>query len=205
MPEQQKELEKFFEALEQVREERHQELFDYPKKEQDRLRWIEFQRAIERAWLPIMQEYLEVLGKLWFGYEMRLKGTEFLKKPVPVPTYKVVHKLFGPLAIFEVVENAWRQRDAPFEMEGGKSEPRTQAFQRGFRCRVELHDNGQYEFQDDHNQTLFQSDNGTQVDQEKLRNFFAEVYLRGPEVIFSRWDPPLLPGGKPFNFAGNEQ
>lgn len=205
MPKRQKRLDRFFEALDQERELRRQDLLDHPKKERDRLRWIEFQRSIEIAWLPIMQEYLEVLGKLWFGYEMRLKGTEFLKKPVPVPTYKVVHKMFGPLAIFEVVEDAWKEREAPFEMEGGKSVLRTQAYQRGFRCRVEIHDDGHYEFQDDHNYALFQSENGMQVDQEKLINFFAEAYLKGPEVILSRWDPPLLPGGRPFHFAGNDR
>ena len=80
-----KDLKEFYEAVEQEKSSKQKLLLDNPEKEQNRLRWLEFRHNIESVWLPVLEEYLNVIGKLWFGFEMRLKGSEFRKELVSSP------------------------------------------------------------------------------------------------------------------------
>lgn len=203
MTSREKDLDKFFEALRQEKEAKLRDSLENPGREQTRLKWIEFQQAIQIAWLPVMEELMNVLGKLWFGYEMQLKGPEFRKELVPVPSYGVSHEIFGSMAVFVVAEHTWREREAPFEMER-KTEYKTEVFKRGYRCRVVMKDDQHYEFQSDDDKILFRFENVMQVDQEKLMNLFIDAFLKGPNVIFNRWKTPLLPDGTPFRFEGDD-
>ena len=72
-----KDLKEFYKALEQEKNTRQKLLLENPEKEQNRLKWLEFKHGIEAEWLPIIEEYLNVMGKSWFGFEMRLKGSEY--------------------------------------------------------------------------------------------------------------------------------
>lgn len=178
-----KESNEFYEALKQEKETRQRQLLENPEKEQNRLNWLRFKNTIETKWLPILEEYLTVLGRLWFGYEMRLKGPEFMKELVACPSFVVAYEVFGPMAVFWVAQNVLEKREAPYS----DNEFRTELFKRGYRCRVVMKDDGQYHFQDDDHNTLVQFDDVSQVNGEKLLAVFAEAHSKGPSVIYRQW------------------
>lgn len=190
MVHQQKKLDVFFNALAQARETRQQELFENKEKEQTRLKWIAFQQMIEAEWVPIIREYLNVLGELWFGYEMRLKGPIFRKELVPIPSYIVTHEVFGPMAIFWVAEREWQERKV--SVVEGTTEFKTELIRHGFRCRIVMKDDGQYQFQDDGHNTLIQFEDQAKISWEELDNIFASAYSEDPTVIFYRWKNALV-------------
>lgn len=187
MDEQKRDLDEFLRALEQHRESRQKLLEENPEKEQNRLKWIEFQKTIETAWVPVCEEFLTVLGRLWFGETMRLSGPMFRKKLVPVPAFVVTHQFFGPMAVFWVQEDEWKEREVPFTQTEEKTELKTEIFRLGYRCRMVLQENGEYHFQNDNHETLVQFGESMQVNREQLVDIFAEAYLEGPKVIHNRW------------------
>lgn len=189
MSQQQKKLDVFFKALTQAREARQRELLENEEKEQARLKWIAFQQVIEAEWVPIIGEYLNVLGELWFGHEMRLKGPMFRKELVPIPSYIVTHEVFGPMAIFWVAEKVWQEREVSVE---GTTEFKTELIRHGFRCRIVMKDDGQYQFQDDGHNILIQFEDQAKISWEELDNIFASAYSEGPTVIFYRWKDALV-------------
>lgn len=180
-------VEEFFKALAHEREENQRQLLQDPENERRRLRWIEFYHEIEAAWLPIMDEFLTVLGKLWFGNVMRLKGSLFRKELVSSPAYVVAHRIYGPMAIFWVAEDNWQEKDFAFREAEGKAELRTGHSRRGYRCRITLQGDGEYHFQDDANNTLIQFAAGHQLDRQELHSIFLNAYIAGPQVIFFQW------------------
>ncbi len=171
-------LDKFFEALEQEREARKTDLLNNAEKEQNRLKWIKFQQIIERDWWPVINEYLRVLGKLWFGDEMRLKGSTFRKELIAIPAYIVAHKIYGPMAIFWVAQKTWEEREAPFTNREEIVKSKTELIKWGYRCRVTIKDDGQYHFQDDAHNAQIQFDVDEQVNQERFQDIFANVYYK---------------------------
>ncbi|HPH98012.1 MAG TPA: hypothetical protein PK613_19175 [Anaerolineaceae bacterium] len=188
-----KDLKEFYEAVEQEKSSKQKLLLDNPEKEQNRLRWLEFRHNIESVWLPVLEEYLNVIGKLWFGFEMRLKGSEFRKELVSSPAYYATHEVFGPMAIFWVTENDWEEREALYS----ETEMRLELFKRGYRCRIVIQDDGRYDFQDDASNTLVKFDTGHKIDREELLQIFADAFLDGPQEIYKRW--------KDFDIGRNQE
>lgn len=184
---QQGEIERFFEEVGRIRQDRQQRLREHPNEENQRRRWADFRHVVERDWLPILEEYLTALGKLWFGEEMRLSGSIYQKKLVSCPAYIVAHEVFGPMLVFWVVENTWQERELPYIDKDGTPVLRTELFKRGYRCRAVIEDGEQCQFQGDDLKTLIELNLNAQIDQERLAEVFAEAYLKGPRVVFSQW------------------
>lgn len=187
LPERQEAINQYLAAIGQEKERAQKQLTDDPKQEQNRLRWIEFTKNIETSWTPVMDGYLKTLGHLWFGDEMRLKGPEFRKQLVPVPAYSVSHNIYGPMAIFQVGERSWREREMPFN----ETVSKTEQYQLGYRVRVVLSEDGVYSFQSDNSDSLLVIEDGSQIDEDSFTSMFAEVYSNGPKVIHQHWKGAL--------------
>lgn len=177
------ELNRFSETLQQEMETRQKQLVEHPEEEQNRHKWLEFKYTVEMKWVPVIDEYLTVLGKLWFGEELRLRGPELRKELVSCPAYLVTYRVYGPMAIFWVAENNWEEREVPYS----DTERRMELFKRGYRCRIVIQEGGQYHFQDDAHITLIEFDNGSQINRDVFLKVFSDAYLNGPQEIYKRW------------------
>lgn len=184
---QERELGEFLEEVAKIQEERQRQILEHPDNEKNRIRWADFRRSIDSEWVPILEEYLSVLGRLWFGEEMRLSGSLYRKELVACPAYVVTHEVFGPMAVFWVAKNSWEERVVPYIEKTGKSELKTELIRRGYRCRVVMMESERYHLQGDDHKTLIEFDSDMQIDRENLLGIFAEVYSSGPKVIFYRW------------------
>lgn len=176
-------LDKFFKVLEQEREDRYKERINFPENEVNRIKWIEFQKTIDIEFWPIMDEYLTVLGKLWFGETMRLKGPDFFKQLVSAPAYRVSHQVYGPMAIFWVEELDWKERQALFN----EGEYRLELYKRGFRCRILHEKDNKFSFRDDSDLLLLEFDTMIPTNREPFLQIFNQVYSSGPKEIYTRW------------------
>lgn len=179
-------LKMFFEVLQQEQQARNRQLLDAPEIEEKRLERIEFRRVIETVWVPILHEHLRVLGKLWFGSETRLKGSEWRKELASFPSYTVSHQIFGLMAVFSVEAASWSEREMSFANHKG-ARSRTQEYKEGYRCQCVMAEDGQYQLLESSQRILAQFKDGTQVEQKLFADIFAEAYLRGPRIILFRW------------------
>jgi len=182
----------FFAALEQIRATKQKELLEdsYRKKEQDRLNWIEFRRSIDTDWLPMLDEFLTALGRLWFGFEDTIRGaSSYRPELVTVPAYVVANRIFGPMAIHWVAKRTWLEREVPY----GPAWTKTELYTTGFRCRVIMQNNEQYRFETDDGATTIYFARNAPVDPNGLNEVFAEAYRVGPGVLFNQWRIPIGP------------
>lgn len=161
------------------------QLTDDPSSEQKRLRWINFRSVIETRWVPIVEMYLTVLGKLWFGSEERLGGTPIRNKLFLFPLYTVKTTFYGPMAIFEVGEKTRRMREA--RGQAPNEETKTEEFTLGFRLKIVLLENDEYVLQNDEAHVLNKVGEIDSINESTIQQIIYEAYLQGPQAIYSRW------------------
>ena len=162
-----------------------------PSLEMNRLRYIEFRRSIEMWWIPIITEYFEVMGRLWFGFETRMGGAPFHAEPFDFPLYIVRTEIYGPMAISTVEEKTERERLKRVVESDEQSEARLECYKIGCRCRVLLEEKDQYHLQSENRDTLLVSTSQLQLQQAELDIKFNSLYLMGPFVTQSRWKDPF--------------
>lgn len=187
------ELDKFRKALAEEQQLRQRELLEIPEKEQVRLKIIEFRRAIARHLQPIVEEYLTVLGKLWFGYERRFSGPILQREAPTIPAFTVAHQFIVSEAVFWVAESNWREREVPIIATEDRTEFRPELFQQGYRCRAIMKHSSSFEFTSDGLDTHILINSYDTIDRETLYPVFEEAFVKGPFVLHSRWKNWDLP------------
>ncbi len=183
--------EPFLNTLNEVRRINETSRSTDPSLEVNRLRYIEFRRSIEMWWIPIITEYFEVMGRLWFGFETRMGGAPFHAKPFDFPLYTVRTEIYGPMAIFTVEEKTERERLKRVVESDEQSEARLECYKLGCRCRVLLEENGQYHLQSENRDTLLISTSHLRPQQAELDIKFNGLFLIGPFLTQSRWKDPF--------------